>query len=461
MTDKPRVRASADGTFTMDGLENIVSGLGTRADKRSHNVFQFSTGYFNFAELEAAYSDNGIARKIVNIPVDDALREWREWQCDEAAEIRKEEQRLNLRGNYAQARKWARLYGGAGILMITDQPLDQPLNINKIGKGSLKRIVVLDRWELAPQITNYHNPVADDYLLPEWYSVRGGQSAWIHSSHIARIDGEELPRRLRALNETWGDSRLRQVFEGLKDATATRGGIAALVQEANVDVVTREGLSDELSTDQEDKIMKRYALAKQMQGLINEKLLDGSETFERKEVTFSGLEGVLDKLMVWTSGEADIPMTRLFGQSAAGMDATGEGDLRNYYDSIGGERETKYRAELEPLDEVLVRSAVGSMPEDCEWTWNPLYQESGTEKATQEQAYAQSEDIRIQQGVLKPSHVMLRLKNQEQYAIEDWEIEKQQELEKAEAEGLFDPEPGDEDLIPDTGEGEGGDNADS
>jgi phage-related protein (TIGR01555 family) len=450
--EKPRIRTSADGMVSMDGLENVVSGLGTRADKRSANRFQFSTGYFNFAELEAAYSDNGIARKIVNIPVDDALREWREFQCEDAADIRLAEKRLNVRGNYSQARKWARLYGGGGILMITDQPLDEPLDVRKIGKDSLKRLVVLDRWELAPQVTNYHDPTAADYLMPEWYAIRGGQKAMIHSSHIVRVDGEDLPRRLRALNETWGDSKLRQVFEGLKDVTSTRGGIAAMVQEATVDVIKRDGLSDELANDQEGQIIKRYALAKQMQGIVNQLLLDGTEEYERKELSFSGLEGVLDKLMVWTSGEADIPMTRLFGQAPAGMDATGEGDMNNYYDALSGEQETKLRPELEQLDEVLVRSALGDMPDDCEWAWNPLYQESGTEKAQQELAYAQSEDMRINQGVLKPSHVMLRLKNQGTYAIDDDVIERQQEQEQAEENGEFDPQPGDEDLIPDNGD---------
>jgi len=38
--------------------------------------------------------------------------------------------------------------------------------------------------------------------------------------------------------------------------------------------------------------------------------------------------------MQLASGAADIPMTRLLGQSPAGMNATGDGDMRNYYDRI-------------------------------------------------------------------------------------------------------------------------------
>lgn len=443
MTDKPRIRQTADGAMvpSFDGMQNLVSGLGTQADKRSHNRFQFSGAYFNFAELEAAYSENWIARQIVDVPVKDALREWREFQNEDAQEIRKEEQRLNVAANFNHAQSWARLYGGAVILMITDQPLDQELKPERIKKGGLHRLVVLDRWEIAPQVTNYFDPVAEDYLMPRFYAVRGGTAQQIHHSHLVRIEGADLPRRLRALNESWGDSRLRQVMEDLRDVTSVKSGIAAMVQEANVDVIQREGLSSELASGEEDNIMKRYALAGQMKSMVNQLLLDGSEEYSRKELSFSGLEGIMDKLMVWVSGSAEIPMTRLFGQSAAGMNATGEGDLNNYYDALAGDQENKYRPELEKLDQVLVRSALGDFPDDCEWVWNPLYQESGTELAQQELAYAQAEDIRINQGTLKPSHVALRLKSQGRYAIDDEQIEKMQEDEKAEAEGAFDPSP--------------------
>lgn len=438
---KPHYRATADGPVMIhDGLQNVVSGLGTRADKRHHNSFQLGAGMFNFAELEAAYMESWIARQIVQVPVDDALREWRDWQCEEAADIRAEESRLRVAYNYKLARYWSRLYGGAGILMVTDQPLDEPLDPKKVKKGGLKRLVVLDRWELAPQLINYTDPISPDYLEPAWFAIRGG-AAYIHSSHIIRVDGEELPRRLRALNESWGDSRLRLVLEDLKDIVATKGGIASLVQEANVDVVTRNGLSNELASDQEGEITKRYALGKQMQSFVNMLLLDGEETYERKGAEFSGLGEILDRFMTWISGAADIPATRLFGRAPQGENATGEGDLTNYYDSCASMQEAQFRPDLEKLDEVMVRSAVGDMPEDCEWTWQPLYQESGTELAQQNLADAQSEDIRLNQGTIQRSHVMQRLKSEGRYAIEDDEIERVKREEEAEANGAFDPEP--------------------
>lgn len=433
MTDeKPRIRGTADS------LSNVVANLGTSRDKRSHNSFGYGFSEANWPEMESAYTNNWIAKQVVNVPVDDGVREWRAWQCEEAADIEAEEHRLGLKGHYKEARYWARLYGGSIVLMVTDQPLDKPLDINKVKKGSLKRLVVLDRWDVSPMNFNYFSPVDANYLKPESYTVTGGATQ-IHWSHVVRCDGEILPRRMRAMNNGWGDSTLRRVMEDVKDAVATKGGIASMVLESNVDVITRDGLSNELASGQDSAILQRYGLAAQMKSIVNTLLLDGKETYERKSLAFSGLSQIMEQFMVWLSGAADIPMTRLFGRSAAGLSATGEGDLNNYYDSVRAQQESTFKQELAPLDEVMIRSALGYMPDECSYEWRPLYQESGTELAQQDLARAQAEDIRLAQGVIKPSQVALRMKDDGNYAITDEDIERMQADEDAQLNGEFDP----------------------
>lgn len=433
-SDKPRVRMQ-DGAMVPvqmnDSLTNLVAGIGTQRDKRSHNTFGFGNFAHNWVELELAYLNNWISRQIVDVPVEDGLREWRSYTIDDTEEIVQEEKRLAVRSKYKLARYWSRLFGGSIILMITDQDVEQPLNLNKITKGSLKRLVVMDRWDINPVNINYHNPMSEDYLLPEYYRVTNGQTQ-IHSSHVIRCDGEDISRRARTTNMGWGDSTLRRVMEDVKDVTATKGGIASLVLEANVDTVKREGLSQELASGQEEVLLQRYALAGQLKSFVNMLLLDGTETYERKSLTFAGLGQILNQFMVWISGAADIPMTRLFGRSAAGMNATGEGDMDNYYNKISSMQESQFRPDLEKLDQVLVRSALGNMPEEFDFEWNPLYQESGLELAQQELAIANAEDMRIAQGVLKKSQVMVRMKQEGKYAISEDDIKEMQKLEEEE-----------------------------
>ena len=439
--NKPRLRSYSNGqaVATNDGLKNVISGMGTERDRRTHS--QFAYGSVNdIAELEAAYSTNWIARAVIDAPVNDATREWRNFSIDECSEIRKAENALNLQGVTQEAFKWAGLYGGAGVLLITDQAFDKPLDHKRIKKGSLKRLLVLDRMLITGQDYNVSNPMAENYLLPNYYLVNGG-SQQIHHSHFVRAPGAKLPLRLRMINQGWDDSQLRRCMEDIKDAVSAKSGVASLIQEANVDIISKEGLSDILSSgDMDQAVASRYQLFGMMKSMFRLGLLDSSETFDRKAASFGGLGEILSTLMEWVSGAAEIPMTRLFGVQSKGMGDSGQGDLNNYYNAIRGKQESDYRQFLEAIDKVLIPSALGHMPDDCEFDWNPLSQPSEIELAQQQLAFAQSDDIRLAQGVVKRSQLMRKLSERGVYAISDEDIDQAEADEKAERDG--------EDFIP-------------
>jgi len=440
---KPRMRASSTGQLTFsDSLTNVVSGLGTERDKRSHNTFRYNPlNYFDWIELESAYADCWLATSIVDIPVDDATREWRSFSCEEASDIQRAEKHYKVQQVIQEAFKWSRLYGGAAILMITDQDLSMPLDTRRLKQGSLKRLVVLDRRYITGVDFNFTDPTIPNYLLPNKYMVAGG-SLNIHHSHVIRIPGQKIPLALRQLNGGWDNSVLRKCMEDIKDAVSAKAGIASLIQEANVDVIEREGLSDELTTeDGSNAILKRYQLAGTLKAINRMLLLDGTtEKYSRNPASFGGLGDVLDKLMMWTSGAADIPMTRLFGEMAKGMGDSGAGDQKNYNNAIRGQQESAYREVLERIDEVMIPSWLGEMPEECEFEFNPLSQPSGAEQAQQELANSQADDNYLASGVVKKSQVMRKLQSRGTYSISDDDIEEAKKAEKEEANGAFDPE---------------------
>lgn len=424
---KPRVRVTADG------LVNLVTGLGTQQyDKRFSNQFQYDTNFFNYPELEAAYTTSWLARAIVDVPVEDATREWRVFNCEQASDIQAEEKRLKLQTVIQDAFKWGGLYGGAIILMITDQNLEKPLDVRRIKRGGLKQLIDIDRKYLSAYDYNYTDPTNPNFLLPNYYSIYGG-ALRIHHTHVIRIPGAKLPRALKQMNAGWDDSQLRRCMEDIKDAISTKSGIASLIQEANVDVITRDGLANELATDfGTDAVTKRYQLASLLKSINRMLLLDGEEEYERKGANFGGLGQVLATLMEWVSGAAGIPMTRLFGIQSKGIGDSGEGDMKNYNNTIRSKQESDYRQVLEQVDQVLIRSAVGDIPEKCEFEFNPLSQPSDTELAQQELAFAQADDLRLNQGVVKHSQVMRKLQSSGQYSITDEDIEKMEQNEQDE-----------------------------
>ncbi|KDC23897.1 phage-associated protein, HI1409 family [Bordetella bronchiseptica F4563] len=416
---KPHIKLKPQ---TSDGLKNVVSGLGMGKGKRDHNRFVYDS-LFGYAELEAAYQSNWIARQIVDIPADDMTREWRTIKCQEADKIRQEEDRLSLQHCVNEALSWSRLYGGAVILPLTNQDFEKPFSPERIRAGEVQRLMVFDRWDLIPHSINTWDVLAENYLQPEFYTLYQG-SQQIHWTHFIRFIGAKLPRRQRVLLQGWGDSELRKCLEDIKDTVSAKDGIAELMQSANVDVITREGLTDDLTTDQEEKIIQRYRLFDQMKSIINTALLDEGEKLDRLTLNMSGIAPVLDTFMVWISGAADIPVTRLFGQSAAGLNATGEGDLKNYYDGIRSRQNSQMDRPMAQLDAILVRSALGAMPDDYNYDWNRLYQPNRKEQAEAQKIEAETDVILLDAGVVGRSQIMRRLEADEVYQYDDGVIDK-------------------------------------
>jgi hypothetical protein len=111
-------------------------------------------------------------------------------------------------------------------------------------------------------------------------------------------------------------------------------------------------------------------------------LMDKNDEFEAHQYTFSGLDNVLLQFGQQLSGATGIPLVRLFGQSPAGLNSTGESDLRNYYDNIRQKQETDLRPDIEKTYGLLYRSTFGrSPPKQFEISFRPLWQLSDEQKA--------------------------------------------------------------------------------
>ena len=429
MAKKPNLHAvtAPKQPVTTDGLVNVVSGLGTWKSKRAHNFF--TPAVFNdWVGLDNAYQTNWLARAIVDIPAEDMCREWRIIKSKDADIIRIEEDRLMLPMAVQEAATWGNLYGGGGILMLTGQDLTKPLNINRVRKGDLQRLVVFDRYDMSAMTLNTWDVLQPNYLAPEFYTITGGGQQ-IHWSHFARFNGTRLPRRQMLQTQGWGDSELRKCLDDIMDMVASKDGIAELMQEANVDVIKRDGLSDELASDQDTAIIDRYTLFSQMKSVVQMALLDGDESYERKTLDLGGVAPVLEVFLTWITGASGIPMTRLFGVQSKGLGDSGKGDMNNYNNSIRSKQLTRLDPGLRTLDEVLVRSALGYWPDDYNYVWAPLAQPNEVEIANAAKTRMETNLGYLAEGIIRPSQIQRNLQSSEEYQFSDEDIEAQEAAE--------------------------------
>ena len=314
--------------------------------------------------------------------------------------------------------------------MITDQDLSRPLNLDRLGKGSLKNLLVLDRYWLSGigiQVLDVESP---DFMMPTEYLIGNAKNTRVHPSHIVRFTGETLPPRLRYMNQGWGDSTLRVALEPIEDLLSAIGGVGESLQEFNVDVIKRQGLASDFSTDQDQAIQERFETFRLMKSVVHLALLDDSEDFERKNVTYTGIDTLLEKQMQMIAGACHTPMTKLFGMSPGGLNATGDSDLRNYNDYLRSLQNDVLDPALRKLDEVLVRSATGGFPDDFNYEWKPLSTPSPMDLATANKTQADADMAYLDAGVITVSQVQRNLQAAEKYTFDEERIDELENIEK-------------------------------
>ena len=177
-----------------------------------------------------------------------------------------------------------------------------------------------------------------------------------------RFFGNPLPDPGIADAVLWSDSVLQTLYDTVHAVALTAAGSTSLMHEAKVDIVTVPNLSEHLSNAATTaQLSARFAYAAAMKSINNLLLLGDGETWSRQRIDFAGLPEMVRTFLQMAAGAADIPVTRLLGQSPAGMSATRDSDTRNYYDMISSRQELDLRPQLERLDALLLSSA-GSTP---------------------------------------------------------------------------------------------------
>jgi phage-related protein (TIGR01555 family) len=408
---KPAVRVRSN-----DSMRNFVSGLGGERDKAAGAAFVFAL--IGRHQLDAMYRGDWLSRKLINIPADDATREWRAWQAkgDQIEKLEEAERKLNLPGKVRSVLKKSRLYGGGALVMGVKGTTDpaKELKPDTVSTDGLEFVHVMARHEInAGEIDR--DVMSPFYGEPQYYEVQSSSkgSVRVHPSRVIRFVGHELPSLDIAGADGWGDSVLQVAYDAMAAAGQSHAGIAALIQEAKTDVINIPGLGDILSTKEGSaRLTERFQLATMLKSLISTLLLDEKEVWNRHQVTFTGLTDTLTLMLQVVCGAADIPVTRMLGQSPGGLNATGESDLTNYYDHVASEQSNTIEPLLNRLDEILIRSALGSRPDEIYYDWNPLWQMSDSDKSTVAKTKAETFQIDFNAGLIDQAALMKGRVNQ-------------------------------------------------
>lgn len=378
----------------------------------------------NYALLNSLYRDNWVVQNVVGIIPDDMTKEWfrpagslTPQQTDRLSRV----QRITgLREKVNEGLRWGRLYGGAaGLILLRGQEgiLERPLDLETILPGTFAGLYILDRWcGVTPEPRLVTDPSDPDFGLPEYYAITGGEgifTARIHHSRIIRFTGRELPYLEKLAELYWGASEVEALYRDVVQYDNTTANMAALTFRANVDTMEVQNL-DQLFSMASGEAQRRFWNTMQAQSVMRSnfgmQLVNKGDQITNTQYTFTGLSDVHESMCLSLSGASRIPMTKLFGRSPSGLNATGENDLRNYYDYVDTLRESKLAPMLRRLLPVLAMSALGTVPEDLDISFPPLWTPTAKEVAEIARDKAESIVTVFQAGLIRADTAQRELK---------------------------------------------------
>lgn len=433
-----------------DGFSNPLSrtGAGWEVDNQlSASTYTFNLLSRNRMLLEAMYRGSWVVGIGVDAIAEDMTRAGIKITSNEAAERMEDFQsglsKLGVMAAFKETKKWARLYGGAiGVMMIDGQDMSTPLIINRIQKGQFSGIAVYDRWQVIPDLTNVIR-TGPDMGLPAYYTIvtsenlinaglnkdvqgllgeidyQKMQSAQggirVHHSRIVRQVGVQLPYFQAITESSWGMSVIERILDRLLSFDNATMSAANLINHANLRTVQVDGLREAIAAGGKatEGLYAFFDMMRMMQSNEGLTLLDKEDTFASTAYTFSGLSDMLLQFAQQLSGATGIPLVRFFGQSPAGMSATGESDFRMYYDNINSLQESDFRKPLEKVLKVAYQSLFGQeAPKDMQFKFVSLWQTTASEKATNARTTTETVVGAFDSGLVKKSVALKELRQQ-------------------------------------------------
>lgn len=447
----PSPRADED---RYDGFASDLLGIGNTYDKAQSFTFRRVAPLTAQAAMDLFHGNDIAARACSALP-DNAMRGGFDLVFHEdktnqlASEILSELRDLETHEKIVDYASFARACGGAGLLMGAVDGIDPREPLNVAGVTDLEFLNGYDRRELDIQAT-YANRSAPNYGRPARYRLMPAQVVngytptqrtrqltpkekaarealpVVHESRMLMFGGARTARAERALNRGWDHSILDRLRVPLQQAEVAWAAIGNLTLDSSQGV-WKMPLRQQTSEGRREYIEKRIRAVERGRSIARAVILGPDEEFTRVPTQFAGLVDIAREAWVRLAAAADMPVTVLMGISPAGLNATGESDIKLWYDRVAAYRRLVLAPMLERLVTLLLAKRGLAAMKRWEIVWPSLWLTSPLEEAQRRSTIAATDAVYIGNKVVLPEEVTLS-----RFRSEGWNPEMQVDLEARE-----------------------------
>lgn len=393
------------------GLPATMSGVTTQERKELNMAFDSAGGFnaiYESITLHAAelgqypitsfvgygvlqqIAQNGMIRACIQTVADDVSRRWitLDGPAEKVAVLEKllkdpNYGGLSVKELFHRAVTTTGYMGGAFIFIDTgDADTELPLAINEfsaeLSQGSNVRFVLVDPVNVSPIAYNCTNPLDVDYMVPKAWQVLGRR---VHASRMLTFVENQPPMLLRPNYNFLGIPQAQILWDYVVHFNETRISAARLLDKISLLVVQTdmdEILSSETGVQDFDakmEFLQRYRDNDSV--FVCDK---DSEAVTNVQTSIAGCTDIVRQSLELIACINRTPAVKLLGISPSGFNATGESDIKNYYDYIASKQEL-YRDQIQTIINVLQLTQWGYIDPTITFTFNSLSQDDKASKA--------------------------------------------------------------------------------
>lgn len=414
------------------GLVNGLTGMGIAGrDKTVATVPSRYRHILSQGELEALYHA-GLPRRFVDAIADEALKHHVTIKLGDALEEKELEQinrfesylkKIGFYRAFADVQRLQRLYGGAVLLALTDDPAEtyeEPLDYGKV--RSIVGFVPLSRWEITPE-----DFTVFDYTKPNYYRLNTSKklvqeqkealhAMKIHYSRVFRFDGLYLPWSVRQSNTGWGLSVMQGLWDAWKRYESSLHGLESTITDGSQFWHKIPGLMAMIKAGNEKEVLKRLELNNLARSVYGGMLLDAGaggtspgEEIGFSERSLSNLSNASAPFAEYLQAATGWPASILMGKSPGGLGKEGRFEERVWAGIVDKWQTCYTREPIEELFRLVFLTKDGPTrgrePSNWQVHFPSVFTYTDKEKAELRKLHADTDTIYVNIGALDPMEV--------------------------------------------------------
>lgn len=305
-----------------DGLTNVINGLTNRRNSLDQNII--TKRALNDSDKRAIYK-TGVGNKIIRLKAGGALKEALQFKNTHDQDL----YNARLARHVKQAAQFMLAFGrGIVVMYERDADLTKPMPTGVSASDISLKVFSGDMITVGNVSTDLTDP---RYYKPLSYSVRGFPIHWTRVIDFTYVEPVELDKPEYRYG---GISEFELIYEQLVNDGIVERASARIVERNSSFVYKVKGFKEALQAKRDKDVLRYFGAIEDARSIYGAVLVDSEDDCKSVDQTLANLSDVDQITLRRLAMVTGLPLTWLVGESAKGLNSSGETETQTYRDTI-------------------------------------------------------------------------------------------------------------------------------